>query len=112
MMRGRALGDDYRAVGLTALGRRTAVADGAALDGSGGFPFKEAAQPEPDCGEAAFSDDAPWTLVDLRAAERAVTDADSFTRMRMADYFLDQPAFASFDALGRVARTSGTAHTR
>lgn len=109
-----ALGEDYRAIGLTARGGRTAVADGAALDGSGGFPFKEAPQPEPepDCVESAFPGDAPWTLVDLRAAARAVTDASSYRRTRMADYFLDQSAFASFDALACVARTNGTEGTR
>lgn len=109
-----ALGEDYRAIGLTTRGGRTAVADGAGLDGSGGFPFREAPQPEPesDCVEAAFAVDAPWTLADLRAAAPAVTDAASYGRMRMADYFLDQPAFECFDGLGCVAESSGTAYTR
>lgn len=109
-----ALGEDYRSIGLTARAGRTAITNGAALDGSGAFPFQEAPQPKPeaDCVESAFAGDAPWTLVDLRKAAPEVNDAERFRRMRMADYFLEQPAFESFDGLGCVARTSGTLYTR
>ncbi|GAA1485432.1 erythromycin esterase family protein [Brachybacterium fresconis] len=109
-----ALGDEYRSIGLTARGGRTTVTDGAALDGSGAFPFQQSPQPgpEPDCVESAFAGDAPWTLADLRRAAPSVTDAARFTRMRMADYFLEQPAFESFDGLACVAESSGTRGTR
>lgn len=109
-----ALGDDYRSIGLTSRGGRTTVTNDAALEGSGAFPFQEAPQPEPesDCVESAFAGDDPWTLVDLRKAAPEVNDAEHFGRMRMADYFLEQPAFESFDGLGCVAKTSGTLFTR
>lgn len=109
-----ALSEDYRSIGLTALAGRTAITDAAALDGSGAFPFQEAPQPapEPDCVESAFTADTPWTLIDLRRAALEVHDAERFGRMRMADYFLEQPAFESFDGLGCVAETSGTLFTR
>ena len=109
-----ALGDEYRSIGLTARGGRTAVTDAAGLDGSGAFPFRETAQPVPeaDCVESAFAGDAPWILADLRKAAPAVTDAERYGRMRMSDYFLEQPAFESFDGLGCVTESSGTRHTR
>ena len=109
-----ALGDEYRSIGLTARGGRTAVADAAGLEGSGAFPFRETAQPVPeaDCVESAFAGDAPWILADLRSAAPVVTDVERYGRMRMADYFLEQPAFESFDGLGCVTESSGTRHTR
>lgn len=108
------LGDDYRSIGLTARGGRTTITNSAALEGSGAFPFQESHQPkpEPDCVESAFAGDAPWTLANLRKAESEVNDPEHFRRMRMADYFLEQPAFESFDGLGCVAETSGTLFTR
>ena len=109
-----ALGDDFCSIGLTARAGRTAITNGAALEGSGAFPFQEAPQPElePDCVEFAFDSAAAWTLADLRKAAPEVTDATQFRRMRMADYFLEQPAFESFDGLCCVAETSGTLFTR
>lgn len=105
---------DYRSIGLTARAGQTAVTNAAALEGSGAFPFQEAPQPEPeaDCVESAFAGDAPWMLAGLEKAAPAVTDAMRFRRMRMADYFLEQPAFESFDGLGCVAESSGTSFTR
>ncbi|WP_165436311.1 erythromycin esterase family protein [Amycolatopsis suaedae] len=103
------LGTDYRAIGVTSRGGRTAVASGDLT----GFPFREAALPPPEdtAIESAFPASATWTLADLRAAS-GVEDAGKYTRMRMADYFCDQPAFDCFDALACVTETSGTAHTR
>jgi erythromycin esterase len=105
------LGADYRAIGVTSRGGRTAVASGD-LTGSTGFPFQEASLPplEDAAIESAFPDSAPWTLADLHAAS-AVSDAERYTRMRMADYFCDQPAFDCFDAVVCVTETNGTAHT-
>ena len=109
-----ALGDGYRSIGLTSRSGRTTITNAAALDGSGAFPFQEAPQPVPDadCVESAFAVGAPWTLVDLREAAPVVNDAAHFGRMRMADYFLDQPAFDSFDGVACVAETSGTRFTQ
>nr|AKR54059.1 esterase [Nocardiopsis sp. CMB-M0232] len=106
------LGTDYRAIGLTSRTGRTAVASGD-LTGVDGFPFQEAPLPplEEAAIESAFPGTAPWALADLRAAG-AATDAAEYTRMRMADYFCDQPALDCFDAIVCVAETNGTAHTR
>ncbi|MBN6040388.1 erythromycin esterase family protein [Amycolatopsis sp. 195334CR] len=106
------LGDDYRAIGVSTRGGRTAVASGDFTDTSA-FPFREAPLPplEDTAVEAAFPASAPWTLADLRAA-REVTDAQRYRRMRMADYFCDQPAFDCFDAIACVTETNGTTLTR
>lgn len=106
------LGADYRAIGVTSRGGRTAVASGD-FTGSGDFPFQEAALPplEDTAIESAFPGSATWTIADLRAAT-GVSDAGKYTRMRMADYFLDQPAFDCFDAVACVSETNGTRHTR
>lgn len=106
------LGADYCAIGVSSRGGRTAVASGD-LTGSTGFPFQEAPLPplEDTAIESAFPDTAPWTLADLRAAS-AAPDAEKYTRMRMADYFCEQPALDCFDAIACVTETSGTAHTR
>lgn len=108
------LGRDYLALGLTARSGRTGVVDGEALAGSGGFLFREAPLPPPEEGsiEAAFPDDRWATLVDLRGVPEEIANDRTHPRMRMADYFLDQPAFSAFDALACVTHTSGTANTR
>jgi erythromycin esterase len=46
----------------------------------------------------------PWTIADLRTAI-TVADTEKYTRMRMTDYFCDQPAFAC------VTETNGTTYT-
>ena len=109
-----ALGQDYRAIGLTSLGGRTAITNSDALDGAGGFLFQEAPLPSPEDSsiEAALPDDSTWSLIDLRRAPSMLADSERFPRMRMADYFLDQPTFSCFDALISVTETSGTQHTR
>ncbi|MEU3271374.1 erythromycin esterase family protein [Saccharomonospora sp. NPDC006951] len=109
-----ALGEDYRAIGLTARNGRTGVANGAALEGSGEFLFREAPLPPPEdtAIESAFPGDATWTIADLRAVPAAVAGPGTYPRTRMADYFLDQPALSAFDALVCVANTSGTKYTR
>ncbi|MGC7095080.1 erythromycin esterase family protein [Amycolatopsis lurida] len=106
------LGDGYRAIGVTSRGGRTGVASGD-LTGAEGFPFQEAPLPPPEATaiESAFPDSAPWTIADLRAAT-AASDGEKYTRMRMADYFCEQPAFDCFDALACVTETNGTKHTR
>ncbi|GGK75411.1 erythromycin esterase [Sphaerisporangium melleum] len=109
------LGADYRAIAVTSRGGRTAIVSGD-LSGSGGLPFRETALPplEDAAIESAFpgsASSASWTIADLRAAT-AVSDAGRYTRMRMADYFCDQPAFDCFDAVVCVAETNGTEHTR
>jgi len=106
------LGADYRAIAVTSRGGRTAVASGD-FAGSGGFPFQETSLPPLEAAaiESAFPDSAPWTIANLHAASE-VTDVERYTRMRMADYFCDQPAFDCFDAIACVTETNGTAHTR
>lgn len=109
-----ALGTDYVAIGMTGRSGRTAVADGEAMAGSGGFLFREVPLPPPEEGtiEADFPDDGLARLVDLRHVPAQVAGDWSHPRMRMADYSLEQPAFSSFDALVCVTRTTGTANTR
>lgn len=109
-----ALGEDYRAIGLTSRGGRTGITNGEALDGSGAFLFQEAPIPPPEDNaiEVAFAEDTTATIVDLRTAPAAVEDAEKYPRMRMADYFLDQPALSAFDALITVTESNGTKHTR
>ncbi|TDC80761.1 erythromycin esterase family protein [Micromonospora sp. KC606] len=108
-----ALGDDYRAIGVTAGHGHTAVSDVEAL-AQGAFPFREAPLPPPedDTLEAAFPLDRMCTIADLRAASVTVADAAAYRRMRMADYFLDQPAFHAYDAVALVSETHGSARTR
>lgn len=108
------LGPDYCAIGLTARSGRTGIVDADALTGSGGFLFREGPLPEPEEAaiESAFPDNRLATLVDLRDVPETIANDRTHPQMRMADYFLDQPAFSSFDALLCVADTSGTARTR
>lgn len=110
----QALGEDYRTIGLTSRWGSTGITNGEALDGSGGFLFQEAPLPAPEdtAIEAAFPDDAAATMVDLRTVPEALAGATKYPRMRMADYFLDQPAMSAFDALVTVTEASGTKHTR
>ncbi|TCP57259.1 erythromycin esterase [Tamaricihabitans halophyticus] len=112
------LGADYRAIGLTARqGRTGIVADD--ITGETGFPFKEAPLPPPESGataagkaiESAFPDSGLARIVDLHAAAE-VGDAKEYSRMRTANYFFDQSAFACFDALCCVTETTGTEPTR
>lgn len=109
-----ALGKDYRAIGVTSREGRTGVADGGALEGSDGFLFRETALPPPEdtAIESAMPTEPSWTMVDMRAVPTQVADPERYPRMRMADYFLDQPALSAFDALVSVANTSGTRYTR
>lgn len=104
-----ALGEGYRAIGLTHSLGRTAIA-GPHPDDPADFAFIDAPLPEPapDSIEAAFGTDAPWTLADLRAAAAEIDDAASFKTTRMSDYFLDEPVFDAFDAVANVSHTSTT----
>ncbi|WP_117208585.1 erythromycin esterase family protein [Allorhizocola rhizosphaerae] len=108
-----ALGDDYRAIGVTAGQGQTAVSDVEALV-QGAFPFREAPLPPPedDSLESAFPLDRMCTIADLRAASATVADAATYRRMRMADYFLDQSAFHAYDAVALVSETHGSDRTR
>lgn len=104
-----ALGEDYRAIGITHSGGRTTIA-GPHPDDPADFAFIEAPLPEPapDSIEAAFGADAPWTLADLGTAAAEVDDAPSFKTTRMSDHFLNEPVFDAFDAVANVSRTSTT----
>ncbi|WP_081687718.1 erythromycin esterase family protein [Glycomyces tenuis] len=103
------LGDDYRAIGITHSGGRTATA-GPHPDDPADFAFIDAPLPEPAANsiEAAFPTEPAWTLADLRSAEGAIDDAASFQATRMSDYFLDEPVFQAFDAIANVSRTTTT----
>lgn len=106
-----ALGDGYRAIGVTSsLGRTTTLGEPTPERPQGAWC--DAALPPPVDGsiEAAFPTDRLWTLADLRAARPYVHDAASFQHTRMADYFLDMPVFEAFDAIAHVSRTTGTDH--
>ncbi|MGH8881175.1 MAG: erythromycin esterase family protein [Stackebrandtia sp.] len=105
------LGDGYRAIGLTNGTGDTAIAAPSQTDPET-IAFRRAPLPEPVDGsiEAAFDDRAPWQLADLNAARAEVSDAEAYTKARMADYFLDDRAFDAFDAVAYVHRTTVTAH--
>lgn len=109
-----ALGDGYRPIGMTSRDGHTGVANTDALDGSNGFLFREALLPPPEDAavESAFGDDSRWTMVDLRTLPQTLVDPPTHPRMRMADYFVDQPAWSAFDGLIAVRATTGTANTR
>ncbi|MEV0623034.1 erythromycin esterase family protein [Nonomuraea sp. NPDC050404] len=108
-----ALGDDYRAIGVTASHGRTTVVGEPAPDRPEGTWY-DAPLPPPVAGsvEAAFPTGPLWTLADLRAARPHIDDAESLQHSRMADYFLDLPVFAAFDAVAHVSRTTGTDYVR
>ncbi|MCF6475548.1 erythromycin esterase family protein [Nonomuraea sp. MG754425] len=104
-----ALGDDYRAIGVTSsLGRTTTLGEPTPERPHG--TWYDALLPPLAEGsiEAAFPTDRLWTLADLRAARPHINDAASFQHSRMADYFLDMPVFEAFDAVAHVSRTTGT----
>jgi erythromycin esterase len=106
-----ALGDGYRAIGVTSsLGRTTTLGEPTPERPQGAW--YDAPLPPPAHGsiEAAFPTDRLWTLADLRAARPHVHDAAAFQHTRMADYFLDLPVFEAFDAIAHVSRTTGTDH--
>ncbi|MFI6294974.1 erythromycin esterase family protein [Nonomuraea sp. NPDC050790] len=106
-----ALGDGYRAIGLTSsLGRTTAMGEPTPERPHGAW--LDAPLPPPVAGsvESAFSTGPLWTLADLRAAAPHVEDADAYRHTRMADYFLDLPVFAAFDAFACVSRSTGTGY--
>ncbi|MGP3921028.1 erythromycin esterase family protein [Nonomuraea sp. 10N515B] len=106
-----ALGDDYRAIGVTSsLGRTTTLGEPTPERPQG--TWYDAPLPPPAGGsiEAAFPTDRLWMLADLRAAPPHINDAASFQHSRMADYFLDMPVFEAFDAIAHVSRTTGTDH--
>ncbi|MDF5757009.1 erythromycin esterase family protein [Spongiactinospora sp. TRM90649] len=104
-----ALGDDYRAIGVTAShGRTTTVGEATPEHPEGTWYDAPLSPPADHSIEAAFPTDALWTLADLRAARPHIHDADTFQHSRMADYFLDMPVFAAFDAIAHVSHTTGT----
>ncbi|WP_166427379.1 erythromycin esterase family protein [Nonomuraea mesophila] len=106
-----ALGDAYRAIGVTSsVGQTTTL--GAPTPERPHGAWYAAPLPPPVDGsiEAAFPTDRLWALADLRAARPHVHDAASFRHSRMADYFLDLPVFEAFDAVAHVSRTTGTDH--
>ncbi|RBQ21109.1 erythromycin esterase family protein [Spongiactinospora rosea] len=106
-----ALGDDYRAIGLTSsLGRTTTLGEPTPERPVGAWYDAPLPPPAEGSIEAAFRTDRLWTLADLRAARPHVHDAASFRHSRMADYFLDLPVFEAFDAIAHVSRTTGTDH--
>jgi erythromycin esterase len=106
-----ALGDDYRAIGVTSsLGRTTTLGEPTPERPQGAWydaPLPPLAE---GSIEAAFPTDRLWTLADLRAARPHIHGAASFRHSRMADYFLDLPVFEAFDAIAHVSRTTGTDH--
>ncbi|MEU5155658.1 erythromycin esterase family protein [Glycomyces sp. NPDC021274] len=104
-----ALGDDYRAIGITHTSGRTAIA-GPHPDDPADFAFIDAPLPEApaDSIEATFPTQAPWTLADLRAAAADIEDAPAFKKTRMSDYFLNEPVFDAFDAIANVSDTVTT----
>jgi erythromycin esterase len=103
------LGNEYRAIGITHTGGRTAIA-GPHPEVPADFAFTDAPLPEPadDSIEAAFPTEPSWTLADLRAAEAVIDDTASFKTTRMSDYFLNEPVFDAFDAVANVSSTSTT----
>ncbi|NRQ38511.1 erythromycin esterase family protein [Nonomuraea sp. NN258] len=106
-----ALGDDYRAIGVTSsLGRTTTLGEPTPERPHGAWYDAPLPPPAEGSIEAAFPTDRLWTLADLRAARPHIDDAASFQHSRMADYFLDMPVFEAFDAIAHVSRTTGTDH--
>jgi erythromycin esterase len=106
-----ALGDGYRAIGVTSSqGRTTTLGEPTPERPQGAWYDAPLPQPADGSVEAAFPTDRLWTLADLRAARPHVHDAVSFQHTRMADYFLDLPVFEAFDAIAHVSRTTGTDH--
>ncbi|MBB6547422.1 erythromycin esterase family protein [Nonomuraea rubra] len=106
-----ALGDDYRAIGITSsLGRTTTLGDPTPERPQGAWYDAPLPPPVEGSIESAFPTDRLWTLADLRAARPQIDDAASFQHSRMADYFLDMPVFDAFDAIAHVSRSSGTDH--
>ncbi|MFI6633830.1 erythromycin esterase family protein [Nonomuraea fuscirosea] len=106
-----ALGDGYRAIGVTSsLGRTTVLGEPTPQRPQGAWYGAPLPPPAEGSIEAAFSTDRLWTLADLRAARPQIHDAASFRHSRMADYFLDLPVFEAFDAIAHVSRTTGTDH--
>lgn len=106
-----ALGDDYRAIGVTSsLGSATTL--GAPAPERPHGAWYEAPLPPPAEGaiEAAFPTDRLWTLADLRAARPRVNDAASFQRMRSGGSFADIPVFQAFDAIAHVPESAGTGY--
>lgn len=107
-----ALGGDYLAVALTAGRGTTGVAFEVENPATPSFTESTLPPAEPDTIESAFAEEAAWYLADLRGAADTVTDADRYPRMRMADYFLDQPALAGFDAVAHVTETRASEYAR
>ncbi|MFB4270625.1 erythromycin esterase family protein [Nonomuraea sp. GTA35] len=106
-----ALGDDYRAIGVTSsLGRTTTLGEPTPERPQGAWYDAPLPPPAEGSIEAAFPTDRLWTLADLRAARPHIDDAASFQHSRMSDYFLDMPVFEAFDAIAHVSRTTGTDH--
>ncbi|KAB8189010.1 erythromycin esterase family protein [Nonomuraea phyllanthi] len=106
-----ALGDGYRAIGVTSsLGRTTTLGEPTPRRPHGAWYDTPLPPPAEGSIEAAFPTDRLWTLADLRAARPYVRDAAAYQHTRMADYFLDLPVFEAFDAVACVSRTTGTDH--
>ncbi|WP_181448525.1 erythromycin esterase family protein [Nonomuraea aridisoli] len=106
-----ALGDDYRAIGVTSSHGRTAIVGEPTPQHPEGT-WHDAPLPPPAAGsiEAAFPTASLWSLANLRAARPHIDDAESFQQSRMADYFLDIPVFTAFDAIAHISHTTGTGH--
>ncbi|TDD57011.1 erythromycin esterase family protein [Nonomuraea terrae] len=104
-----ALGDGYRAIGLTSSHGRTAIVGEPTPERPEGTWY-DAPLPPPTGSsiEAAFPAGSLWTMANLREARPHIDDAESFQQSRMADYFLDMPVFAAFDAMAHISHTTGT----
>ncbi|MFD9942642.1 erythromycin esterase family protein [Nonomuraea sp. NPDC059023] len=104
-----ALGDDYRAIGVTSShGRTTTVGEPTPERPEGTWYDAPLPPPTGHSIEAAFPTDALWTLANLRAARSQVEDAEAVRQSRMADYFLNLPVFDAFDAIAHVSHTTGS----
>lgn len=104
-----ALGDDYRAIGVTSsLGRTTTLGEPTPERPHGTWYDTPLPPPVQGSIESAFPTDRLWTLADLRAARPHINDEASFQHSRMADHFLDMPVFEAYDAIAHVSRSTGT----
>lgn len=104
-----ALGKDYVAIAVTSNHGHITRSE-LNLEAPSGFRLSSRPLPDvvPTAVESAFTGDAALTVADLRAARTGIDDADSFTQMRMEDYFMGGPVFTGFDAIAYVPHTAGT----
>ena len=97
-----ALGDDYRAIAITAPAGRTAqIQPNPVADEGFGILEVELEPPADDSLDALLSGDAPLAVADLRGAP-----VDGIHRMRMEGYFLELPVVDAFDAVAWVPRST------